>query len=60
MEITIKSILKDKISDSIYNTILRYERHGAKWVLSDDGARLYGTDKMLLLFVKSETIMRGN
>lgn len=60
METTIRDSIKDKVSQGIYQSILKHQNCGAKWLIADDGVRLYTPDGMLIIWIKSSTMTRGN
>lgn len=57
---TIRNSIKDKVSPSMYQLILKHQNCGARWLISDDGVRLCAKNGMLIIWIKSETMTRGN
>ena len=52
----LRNLIDNKLGASISKTVRRFEEKGATWFICDEGIKLVGQDKVLLLHVRASVI----
>lgn len=52
----LRILVENRLGESLTRKVRQHEEKGATWLISDEGIKLVGQDKMLLLLVRASII----